>query len=183
MAFVAPMAGEVAAGAAASSAGAAAGEAAAAGRAGQAATAAKSAPKAAPKAAGAGKAAAATKTGAPARASELIAQGKTRDDAARILRDEYGSTLAEARGLLDDAGPADDAGTGDDGDTAARRTGSATPSLPRPPRIVTRAADSGGGVVLGLLGYVLVTTYLRGGPTAVKAWLRAKFLNRVDGAA
>lgn len=44
-----------------------------------------------------------------------------------------------------------------------------------------RAGNAGGGFLLGLGAWVLVRTYLDGGPTGVKNLLRAKFFNQVDG--
>lgn len=165
MAFVAPVATRAAAGSAASAAG---GSAAAA----RGTKAAKAAPAA--KAGRASKAIA-----APDRARQLLEQGTARGDAARILRDEYGSTLAEAEGLL----PAPDVDAAPDVDPAAEPTpvaGSASRarSLPKVPKTVTTAANAGGGLILGTLSYVLALAYLRGGSAGVKAWLRAKFLNR-----
>jgi len=43
-------------------------------------------------------------------------------------------------------------------------------------------ANAGGGFLLGLLGYVVALNYIRGGREGVNAWLRAKFLNKVDAA-
>lgn len=40
------------------------------------------------------------------------------------------------------------------------------------------AASDGAGFLLGLIGYALLANYLRGGRSAVRAWLAAKFLNR-----
>lgn len=42
-----------------------------------------------------------------------------------------------------------------------------------------RAANTGGGVVLGVLAHILVVTYLRGGRDGVKKLLKAKFFNEV----
>lgn len=41
-----------------------------------------------------------------------------------------------------------------------------------------KAANTGGGFVLGLFLWVGVRAYLEGGPTGVKRLLRAKFLNK-----
>jgi hypothetical protein len=38
--------------------------------------------------------------------------------------------------------------------------------------------EDGAGFVLGLIAYSLLLAYLRGGPDAVKGWLKAKFLNQ-----
>ena len=54
--------------------------------------------------------------------------------------------------------------------------------MPSAPKVVRRSADAGGGLLLGAIAYVLVLSYIRGGPDGVKAWLRAKFLNQVGGA-
>lgn len=43
----------------------------------------------------------------------------------------------------------------------------------------TRLANDGAGFLLGLVGYALLHNYLRGGVPQAKAWLSAKFLNRV----
>ena len=43
-----------------------------------------------------------------------------------------------------------------------------------------KAANSGGGFLLGLGVYVLALTYLRDGRAGVKALLKAKFLNQVE---
>jgi hypothetical protein len=52
--------------------------------------------------------------------------------------------------------------------------------------VVTRAADrvggvahTGGTVILAAIGYALTIQYFRAGTPGVKAWLAAKFLNRV----
>lgn len=181
MAFAAPaVAGRVAAGSAARSAGAGA--------------AAKAAGKSAPKAAGAGAAGKAPRPAAtppapkpaavPDRARQLLGEGRSRADVARILRDETGSTLAEAEGLVADvAGEA--GGTGDTpappAQPAPRGGRRSAPSLPSPPKVIRRGVDAGGGVILGALAYVLALAYIRGGSDGVKAWLRAKFLNQVGG--
>lgn len=39
-------------------------------------------------------------------------------------------------------------------------------------------ADSGAGLVLGMIAYALAINYLRGGLPAVKGWFGAKFLNK-----
>ena len=120
-----------------------------------------------------------------ARGAELLAQGRTRKDAARIIRDEYGSTLAEALGSLPPEVPADPpAPSPADGTTAppAPSPAGRAPSSPTVPRAVRKAAASGGSAILATLTYVLALTYLRGGSAGVKRWLRAKFLNQVDGA-
>lgn len=44
-------------------------------------------------------------------------------------------------------------------------------------RSVSRASAASGGVILGVLFYVLGLTYLRDGGAGVKAWLKAKFIN------
>lgn len=54
---------------------------------------------------------------------------------------------------------------------ATRRLGSA--------RAAGVTVDDGAGVLLGALVWVLVLQYLQGGMTQVRAWLNAKFLNRV----
>jgi hypothetical protein len=41
-----------------------------------------------------------------------------------------------------------------------------------------KAMNAGGGLVLGALGYILGTVYLRGGGAGLKAWFNAKFLNK-----
>lgn len=153
MAFAAPAAGRVAAGKAATRS---AGAAAKSGRAAKATT-------------------------APERAAQLRAAGKSNAEAARVLRDETGSTLAEARGLVDDL---PDTGGADGGDPPASPSAppAARRSMPSAPKVVRRSADAGGGLLLGAIAYVLVLSYIRGGPDGVKAWLRAKFLNQVGGA-
>jgi hypothetical protein len=42
-----------------------------------------------------------------------------------------------------------------------------------------RAANTGGGFVLGAFVYVIGLTYLRGGKPAVQRWFKAKFFNEV----
>lgn len=122
------------------------------------------------------KAGTAAKGTASARGEQLLSEGRSRKEAARAVRDEFGSTLSEAEGLLPPADkpavpPADPpAATG-------RTTG---PSLPAVPRSVRQAADVGGGVIIGAFTYVLVLTYLRDGMPGVRRWMTAKFLNRVD---
>lgn len=43
-----------------------------------------------------------------------------------------------------------------------------------------RAANAGGGFLLGVGAWVIARTYLEGGPDAVKKLLKAKFLNKVS---
>jgi hypothetical protein len=170
MTFAAPAAGRVAAGSGATA------------KAG-----AKASPKAkaTPKAAGASVAKAPKAATAPDRARQLVGEGRSRRDAAKILRDEFGSTEAEALGLVDDVSPSSTAGSAGAGsgappaDPAATRRPTGSP--PSPPKVIRRSADAAGGVILGTLAYVLALTYLRGGSEGVKAWLRAKFLNQVEG--
>jgi hypothetical protein len=45
------------------------------------------------------------------------------------------------------------------------------------------ARGAGGGVMLALMLHPVLLAYLRGGTPRVKQWLRAKFLNQVDGTA
>ncbi|MFE7413139.1 hypothetical protein [Streptomyces laurentii] len=40
------------------------------------------------------------------------------------------------------------------------------------------AMDTGAGIVLGVVGYALLVNFLRGGPSQVKTWLAAKFVNK-----
>lgn len=117
-----------------------------------------------------------------ARGAELIAQGRTRKDAARIIRDEYGSTLTEAMGALPpEPPPAPPADSPADATMAppVQPPAGRAPSSPTLPRAVTKAAATGGGAILATFTYVLALTYLRGGSAGVKRWLRAKFLNQV----
>ncbi|MFP5372391.1 MAG: hypothetical protein ACLGI3_16810 [Actinomycetes bacterium] len=44
-----------------------------------------------------------------------------------------------------------------------------------------RAANTGGGFVLGMFVYVIGLNYLREGKPGVQKWLKAKFLNEVSG--
>ena len=113
-------------------------------------------------------------TAAPARAQQLLDAGTSRADAARIIRDEYGSTLAEAQGLLPAPAPTNSVPAPQSPSVPAP----STPSIPSVPRAVRSAASSGGGVILGAVTYVLALTYLRSGRAGVVAWLRAKFLNQ-----
>lgn len=164
MAFAAPMVEGVASGAAASEGAAAAGATRAAGS------------KAAGRAAGVSMP---TKTAA-ARADELVKAGGGRGRSRRALMDEYGATAGQADDLLDAAGtrnpPAPDPEPADTPpDTSSRPSG---PSLPSLPRSVTNGAAAGGGLILGTFAYVLALVYLRGGSAGLRAWLRAKFLNK-----
>lgn len=43
------------------------------------------------------------------------------------------------------------------------------------------ARGNSAGFVLGLVGYALVLSYIRGGPAGAKAWIAAKFWNQVPG--
>jgi hypothetical protein len=45
-----------------------------------------------------------------------------------------------------------------------------------------RLADDGAGFFVGMFAYAVLVNYLRGGVPGAKAWLAAKFLNRVGGA-
>jgi hypothetical protein len=122
-----------------------------------------------------------TKTAA-SRADELVAGGGGRGRSRRALMDEYGATANEADDLLDAAGgrapdqPADEpssssgSSAGSSGSRVASKVG----------RGFTGGLDAGGGLILGVLLYVAGLTYLRGGSAGLKAWVRAKFLNKVD---
>lgn len=44
------------------------------------------------------------------------------------------------------------------------------------------AKINGSGLLLGLVAYPLALAFIRGGPAGMKAWLAAKFLNRVSAA-
>ena len=112
---------------------------------------------------------------APDRARELARSGASRDQAARTLSSEYGSTLAESKGLLDDQAPPP--APADQAPAAGGSSGSSAPSFSAP-KSVSSAASAGGGAILATLTYVLFLTYLRGGAAGVKAWANAKFLNR-----
>ncbi len=60
----------------------------------------------------------------------------------------------------------------------APSTSSARPTtVSKPVRL-----PSGGGFVLGVLAYAVVLNYLQGGPTQVRRWLAAKFVNRTGDA-
>jgi hypothetical protein len=164
-------------GAAADAAGTAAAGTAAKGAAGAAS---KSAPAAASKPAARKAPAKAPKaTTAADRGRQLLDQGTSRADAARILRDEYGSTLAEAQGALpaDTGTPAPAPST-----TPAPQPATSSPTFPSLPKSVGSAASAGGGALLGAIGYVLFLTYMRNGLPGVKAWTRAKFLNQTGAA-
>ncbi len=178
MAFAAPMLveGAAAGGSAAAASGAAASGAAEAGTAG--AGAGRAATKGATSATSARTAPTAsrpTKTAA-ARADELVGSGSNRTQARRTLRHEYGATGEQADDLLDAAGgrvppPPDD-------DTpAGEPTGSGSPASTH--RSLPDVA--GGGLVLGVLSYVVGLVFLRNGWAGVRAWTAAKFLNRVPG--
>ncbi|MBN9375104.1 MAG: hypothetical protein J0I40_06885 [Cellulomonas sp.] len=180
MAFAAPVLVE---GAAAGGSAAAASGAAEAG-AGRAATAGATSAKSARTAPAAGRP---TKTAA-ARADELVGSGSSRTKARRTLRHEYGATEEQADDLLDAAGgrvppPSDDdkpAGepSGSGSPAGAQRSGPSMPTL-----ALGGAATAGGGLVLGALTYAVGLVFLRGGWAGVRAWLAAKFLNRVSAGA
>jgi hypothetical protein len=52
----------------------------------------------------------------------------------------------------------------------------------RPVPVAGISVNDGAGFVLGVLAWVLTVQYLQHGVPGVKAWLRAKFLNRTTGA-
>lgn len=144
------------------------------GRAAARAGAAKAGAKATAKAAG-------KATTAKGRGAELLAGGMSREDAARVLRDEFGSTLAEARSVL----PPEDGPTPQITPSESQEPG--RPAEPSPPagRQVPRLPAGGagstvGGLVLGVLAWAVGLTFLRSGPEGVTALLRAKFLNQVS---
>lgn len=94
----------------------------------------------------------------------------------------------KGRPLPDDlAADADAAGAYGDGANDAAQDGPAAPKAPAaapaapsaPAKSSSRVKPpSGGGFVLGILAYALVLNYLQGGPTQVRRWLAAKFVNR-----
>lgn len=174
MAMAAPMvvrgATAATAGKAAASAGTRAGAASKAGSASKASKAAKAAAVPAPPAPGT----------AAGRAAELRSSGTSRADAHKALSEEFGGTPAETDDLLSGAGWEQDApGAGGEAQPARAAQSGRRPSLPKPPKSLSSAAEAGGGVLLGVLGYVLALAYMRDGKAGVKAWLSAKFLNKV----
>ncbi|MDO8107145.1 hypothetical protein Q6348_08040 [Isoptericola sp. b441] len=131
--------------------------------------------------AAAGKAAKATT--ASDRAKQLLAAGTSRTDTARIIRDEYGSTLAEARSVLPPAQPSTPP-TPPVENAEPGRPDAASPSGRPAPRPTSGGASATiGGLVLGVLAWAVGLTWLRSGPGGVKALLAAKFLNRTGAAA
>lgn len=52
------------------------------------------------------------------------------------------------------------------------------PTPPAGPGRAHSTADSGAGILLGMVGYVIVVNFLRGGFPAVKGWFGAKFVNK-----
>jgi hypothetical protein len=173
VAFAAPVLVEGAAGTAAAS-GAAAGAGAAEGAGAGAAR------------AGAGTAGArGTTRTAAGRAGQLHTSGTPRYKARRALRDEFGATGGQADDLLDAASTraGADAPADEPADPPTRRSSPAPSQLGgQLGRSIGDGLNSSGGFVLGALAYVLFLVYLRGGTPGVQAWLKAKFLNRVDGA-
>lgn len=123
---------------------------------------------------------------AASRADELVGAGGPRYRQRRVLRDEFGATAAEADDLLDaaasrrpepEAVPDEPAPRGT-ADGFASKAGAAVGG--QLGRGAGTALNAGGGLLLGVIAYVLGVNYLRDGSTGVKKWLRAKFLNRVD---
>lgn len=118
------------------------------------------------------KAAAATKgaggrAGTAAKASSARTSTGARAGGAR-------TTAAQQRAeiqAIKDARPAED--------TAPAQTPSR--ELPGAVNDGVRAANTGGGFLLGLGAWVLARTYLDGGSDGVKKLLKAKFFNQVDG--
>jgi hypothetical protein len=163
VAFAAPLV-EGVAGSAASAAGAGAADGAGAG--------------AARAGAGAAGARGTTRTAA-GRADQLHGSRAPRYKARRALTDEYGATAGQADDLLDAAASRAPAGTPPASSAPTPRSGTGMPQLGR---TIGTGVNASGGFVLGALAYVLFLVYLRGGTPAVASWLRAKFLNRVDGA-
>jgi len=171
VAFVAPVLveGAAAGGSAAAASGAAEAGTAGAGRAATAGASSARSARTAP--------AVPSKTAA-ARADELTASGATRTQARRALRHEYGATGEQADDLLDAAAgrqpspPSDDKPA--DEPSGSGSSAGAHHSLPD---------VAGGGLVLGVLTYVVGLVFLRGGWAGVKAWAAAKFLNKVPGQA
>lgn len=82
------------------------------------------------------------------------------------LEDVYRSAVEDTR--RGGAGASSSSPSPGRGSGSARSTG-------RP----TRLANDGAGFLLGLFAYALLHNYLRGGVPQAKAWLSAKFLNRV----
>lgn len=60
----------------------------------------------------------------------------------------------------------------------AAKGGAPNPSRPGVSAGKGGAAESGAGVILGMIGYALVINYLRGGYPAVRGWFGAKFINK-----
>ncbi len=86
---------------------------------------------------------------------------------------------AAAAGAPKPAPPAVTRSAGASGPPAALTSQRGAPQWYRTATDPLPLANTGGGFVLGLLGYVLVLNYVRDGKDGVKAWLRAKFLNQV----
>ncbi|HEY0119353.1 MAG TPA: hypothetical protein VGC04_11280 [Cellulomonas sp.] len=130
-----------------------------------------------------------TKTAA-ARADELVAGRTTRTSARRTLRAEYGATGEQADDLLDAAtaraGTSSDAGEGHEAPSPAPASPASGSSLGstigRHVGGGVGALNSAGSLLLGAALYVVGVVYVRDGWPGVRAWLSAKFLNKVDGA-
>lgn len=110
-------------------------------------------------------------TTATGRGRQLLAEGKPRDDVARIIRDEFGSSLSEARSVLPPTEPKPPAEPDRPGDGPS-------PSGRSAPRASSGAGATVGGFILGTLAWVVGLTFLRSGPEGVLVLLRAKFLNQ-----
>jgi hypothetical protein len=123
--------------------------------------------------------------GAAAAAAALPAEGTD----ARRQRDAIDAIKA--------ARPAsDDQADGDQGDQAAGDGRSGEPGR-RLPRALTdqrgtagwlrpdpvKAANTGGGLALGLIAYAIGVNYLRDGKAGVKRYLMAKAFNKIEGGA
>jgi hypothetical protein len=104
--------------------------------------------------------------------------------------DEYGATAHEADDQLDAAagraGADSDAGEGHEAPSpaSARPAGGSSigSSIGRRVGGGIGALNSAGSLLLGAALYVVGVVYVRDGWPGVRAWLSAKFLNRVDGA-
>lgn len=118
-------------------------------------------------------------------ASAVAAAGRRRPAAPDPRVTAPGSSAARQRAAVEqikaDRPPADPAPAGpppaSPGDGPPARAGW-SPSAPTVPA----AVSTGSGFALGVLAWALGVAYLQHGPAGVKAWLAAKFLNRVTAA-
>lgn len=115
----------------------------------------------------------------------------TKADQAALKRRARQSDAAQRQHYESEDARADGAGGRSPGRGGATGPGAGSPRQARPTNLMRgrsvvaggSAAEEGAGVLLGLVLYALLLSYVRYGPDGVRGWVAAKFLNKPYGPA